>query len=157
MFVFFADWFCDCLRRGETTTRFSMTREQSVSLSPARMTQPGVVRSSFLALCLGNADARNGSKALPSLHLPTGLSCCLWVSAATTKPGCFWTTERCHYWFSRYLWFYCIFTLNSDTFYLQFLRYDSDRQVKMCAMNIKFWELLQTTVVKTLKTLLQIR
>lgn len=49
----------------------------------------------------------------------------LWIPACGSlllqqKPGCFWTTERCHYWISCYLWFYCIFTLKSDTFYLTF-------------------------------------
>lgn len=124
--------FCDSAWREETTMRFSMTRGQSVSLSPARMTRPGAVGSSFLTLHHGNADAMNGSKPLPSLYLPTSPSEFLLVGLC-----CYYNNSKVVFELLKVpllinlfiftlgsnieqLWFYCIFTINSATFYLSF-------------------------------------
>lgn len=82
--------FCDSAWREETTTRFSTTREQSASLSPARMTRPGAVGSSFLALHRGNAEAP-----APSLftHKPLWIPACGSLLLLQQKQGGFWTTK----------------------------------------------------------------
>lgn len=90
----FAGWmfvltdFCDCAWREETTTRFSTTREQSDSLSPARTTRPGAVGSSFSTLRLANADAQSGSQPLPSCW-PTSPSDFLLVG-----PCCYYNRSK---------------------------------------------------------------
>lgn len=125
--------FCGSVWREETTTRFSTTREQSVSLSPARMTRPGAVGSSFLTLHHGNADALIGSKALPSLCLPTSpsefllvdLCCCDNKSKVVFEllkaPLLINLLFIFTLGFNTDLWFYCVFTINSVSFYLSFL------------------------------------
>lgn len=119
--------FCGSVWREETTTRFSTTGEQLVSLSPARVTRPGAVGSSFLTLHHGNADALKGSKALPSLCLPTspsefvlvGLCCCYnkskvvfeLLKAPLLINLLFIFTLGSN---TEQLWFYCVFTINSQ-------------------------------------------
>lgn len=142
---------CDSARREGTTTRFSTTREQSVSLSPARMTRPGAVGSSFLTLHHGSADALNGSQPLPPLSVPTSPSgfllkglCCYCNKSKVVFPLLkvpllinllFIDTLESN---REQLWFNCIFTINSVTFYRSVLRNETVAAVKILQITAVF-------------------
>lgn len=70
----------------------------------------------------------------PFTHGPLWINPCGSLLLLQQKPGCFWTTERCHYWICHYLWFYCIFAVNSILSYLLLLTKDSDRGDKVCSV-----------------------
>lgn len=82
----------------------------------------------------------------PFTHKPLWINPCGPLLLLQQKPGCFWTTERCHYWISRYLWFYCIFAVNSILFYLLVLTNKTVTEETKCAVcnDLKgFIEILQ--------------